>query len=62
MKSVAQLLRAKPDGFYSIRPDQTVYECVQMLAEKGIGALLVMEGDRLVGIISERDYARCARS
>lgn len=57
-KTVARLLEAKGPGVWSIRPDATVYEALEMLAEKGIGALLVIEGDELVGILSERDYAR----
>jgi len=59
MKGVAQILKSKPDRIvHTIRPDETVYEAVKRMAEKGIGALLVMEGDRIVGIVSERDYAR----
>ncbi len=58
MKSVAQLLRLKSGNVYSIAPDASVLDCVKLLAEKAIGAVLVMEGDKLVGILSERDYAR----
>ena len=58
MKTVAQLLKAKASGIYSISPDASVLDCVRLLAEKGIGAALVMDGDKLAGIISERDYAR----
>lgn len=58
MKTVAQLLKAKAGGIYSISPAASVLDCVRLLADKGIGAVLVMEGDKLAGIISERDYAR----
>jgi len=58
MKSVAQLLRVKGTAIYWIRPDASVYECLALLAEKNAGSLLVMEGNRLVGIFTERDYAR----
>src|SRR5712672_335821 len=58
MKSVAQLLKAKTGEIYSISPNASVLDAIKMLAEKGIGAILVMEGDKLVGIFSERDYAR----
>ena len=43
---------------WSIRPGETVYRALQLLAEKEIGALLVVEGEKIVGIFSERDYAR----
>jgi CBS domain-containing protein len=43
---------------WAIPPDALVYEAIKMMADRGVGALLVMEGQRLVGIVSERDYAR----
>ena len=60
MKTVKQILQSKTRGtdILSIAPDASVYEALMLMAEKEIGALLVMEGDKLVGIISERDYAR----
>jgi CBS domain-containing protein len=61
MKTVKQLLSAKGSQVYSIRPDAKVYEALESMAEKDVGALLVTEGSRLVGIISERDYARKVR-
>jgi len=56
--TVSQLLMAKGKVVWSIGPDETVYTALQMLAEKNVGALLVMDSDRLAGILSERDYAR----
>jgi CBS domain-containing protein len=56
--TVNQLLRRKGREVYSCRPDTTVYEALQLMAEKNVGALLVLEAGRLVGIFSERDYAR----
>jgi CBS domain-containing protein len=58
MKTVAQMLKLKPAGIISIRPDVPVLDALKLLAEKDIGAVLVMDGPRLVGIISERDNAR----
>jgi CBS domain-containing protein len=58
MKTVAQMLERKPTGVISISPDAAVLDALKLLAEKDIGAVLVMEGTRLVGIFSERDYAR----
>lgn len=58
MNTLHQLLSAKGDDVFSINPDATVLDAIKLMAEKQIGALLVMEGDKLVGMISERDYAR----
>jgi CBS domain-containing protein len=56
--SVALVLAHKGSEVYSVSPDATVYEALEKLAERDIGALLVMKGSDLVGIFSERDYAR----
>lgn len=58
MKTVAQMLEGKPTGVISINPDATVIDALKLLAEKDVGAVLVMDGTRLMGIFSERDYAR----
>ncbi|MFZ0243531.1 MAG: CBS domain-containing protein [Desulfobacterales bacterium] len=58
MKTARDLLREKGAQIYSTAPDATVYDALQLMAEKNIGALIVFEGDRLIGLISERDYAR----
>lgn len=59
METARQLLQGKHrQGIFSVTPDTTVYQALQLMAEKDIGALLVMDGDKLVGIFSERDYAR----
>ncbi len=59
MMTIEELLRTKASKeIWCISPRETVYDALQKLAEKDIGALLVMDGDRLVGIFSERDYAR----
>ena len=58
MITIRHLLDTKGNEVWSISPDATVYEAIELLAEKDIGAVLVMEGDKLIGILSERDYAR----
>ena len=58
MKTVKQILQEKGHSIWSITPDTFVYDALKLMAEKEVGALLVLEGGRLVGIISERDYAR----
>ena len=58
MLLVADLLNHKGRDVWSVVPDATVYEAIDLMAQKGIGAVLVVEGERLVGIVSERDYAR----
>jgi CBS domain-containing protein len=58
MTRVSDLLKHKGRDIWSLTPDSTVYEAIDQMAEKSVGALLVMEGERLVGIVSERDYAR----
>lgn len=59
MKTARQLLNEKTrPGVFSVRPDATVFQALQLMAEKDIGAVLVMDDDKLVGIFSERDYAR----
>ena len=58
MTTVAQLLDSKGRDVWSIHPQGSVYEAIEVMADKGVGALLVMKNDQLVGIISERDYAR----
>ena len=58
MKTVAQLLTLKPGDLVTIAPGVTVLDAIKLLAEKNVGAVLVMEGPRLVGMFSERDYVR----
>lgn len=59
MTTAAQILSSKPDKtIYTITPAASVFDAVKLMAEKSIGALLVMEGETVVGIITERDYAR----
>jgi CBS domain-containing protein len=58
MKQISDLLKEKGSHVWCLPPDATVYDAIEQMAEKGCGALLVMEGERLVGIVSERDYAR----
>jgi CBS domain-containing protein len=58
MGTIGELLKDKGGENWSVPPTATVYEALVKMAEKNIGALLVIENDKLVGIFSERDYAR----
>ncbi len=57
-KTARQFLAEKPHGVIAVSPDDTVFQALKVMAEKDIGAVLVMRGDTMVGILSERDYAR----
>ena len=56
--TVSSILRYKGHHVWSVSPDESVFEAIRLMADKGIGALVVIAGERLIGIISERDYAR----
>ena len=58
MKNVRDILRSKNGGVFSIAPDATVFAALELMAEKNVGSLMVMDSDKLVGILCERDYAR----
>ena len=58
MHTLRQLLGNKTAEVYSVAPNDSVIDAIRLMAQKGVGAVLVMEGAALVGIISERDYAR----
>ncbi|MDH3425175.1 MAG: CBS domain-containing protein [Acidimicrobiia bacterium] len=58
MKTVAHILETKGSEVWSVRPSDSVFQALELMADKGLGAVLVMEGDELMGIMSERDYAR----
>ena len=58
MNTVNQILDQKGRTVFTIEPDASVYDAIAMMADKQIGALPVMEGDKLIGLITERDYAR----
>jgi CBS domain-containing protein len=58
MATVRDLLNMKGEGVYSVGPEASTLDALKLMAEKKIGALLVMEGEKLVGIVSERDFAR----
>ncbi len=55
---VAEILSSKGSTVWSVSPETTVYQAIQIMADKNIGALIVTEGEKLVGIISEREYTR----
>lgn len=58
MATVNQMLMSKGNAVYAISPDAMVLDALRMMAEKDVGALVILDGDELVGIFSERDYAR----
>jgi CBS domain-containing protein len=58
MKPVSALLKKREGTLWHVRPDDTVFSALQVLAQHEVGALVVMDGGRLVGIVSERDYTR----
>lgn len=58
METIRQILSKKGNQIYSVKPETTVYDTLKLMADKNIGAVLVLKQDKLVGIMSERDYAR----
>jgi CBS domain-containing protein len=58
MHTVRQILKQKGAAIYAVEPDDPVLEAIRQMADRGVGALLVMRGRELAGIVSERDYAR----
>lgn len=58
MRTVRQLLETKGRDIWKVSPDDSVYDALRLMADKNVGALVVMDGNRMVGIFSERDYAR----
>ncbi len=58
MEKIREILEKKGNQIHSVSPDTTVYDALKLMADKSIGAVLVLEGQKLYGIMSERDYAR----
>jgi CBS domain-containing protein len=58
MAKVKDILALKGQSVWSVTPDSSVYDAIKLMAEKGIGALMIIDGEKVVGILSERDYAR----
>jgi CBS domain-containing protein len=58
MKPVSELLRHREGTLWHVRPDESVYNALLLLSQHEVGALMVMDGGRLVGVLSERDYTR----
>ena len=58
MKTVNEILKNKGSDVHSVSPETSIFDALKLMADKGVGALLVIENDNLVGIMSERDYAR----
>ena len=57
-RTVREILAKKPAGIWTIRTEASVYEALHVMADHNVGALVVIEGDRVAGVVSERDYAR----
>lgn len=57
-KTVSTILRSKGHDIYSVPPEATVFEALKIMSDNSVGALVVLDGEKLVGIMSERDYAR----
>jgi CBS domain-containing protein len=58
MITVRDILQRKGNQIWSVAPDSTVYDALTLMAEQNVGALLVLDGEKIVGVFSERDYAR----
>lgn len=58
MFSVSQILKKKGSEVLTIKPDETVHDAIKLMAERTVGALVVVEGDKPIGVLSERDYLR----
>ena len=58
METVKELLGSKGRDVWSVKPESSVFEAIKVMDERGVGALVVLDGSKLVGVISERDYAR----
>lgn len=56
--NISAILKKKPREIFSVSPNDSVYDAVKLMAEKNVGALLVLDGQNLAGLISERDYSR----
>jgi CBS domain-containing protein len=58
MTTITQLLKVKGHGYFAVGPEETVYAAIKLMADRDVGSLLVMDGDLLAGIVTERHYAR----
>ncbi|MYB33850.1 MAG: CBS domain-containing protein [Gammaproteobacteria bacterium] len=58
MSQISEILANKPEAIWSVTSGQSVYDAIKVMSEQGIGAVLVMEGEKITGILSERDCAR----